>query len=176
MYYVNERLVNLHRIFDQNKREGYLRLDLNENPEGLSQEYIDGVLSGVTPEMVAQYPETLEFTEFLAGRLGTDIEHLSLVNGSSEGIRNIIEAFTALGGEIVCVSPSYAMFEVYSKMYGRDFVPVPYRDDLTITVDDVISKISDDTQLLILVNPNNPMGNAWSETEMTRFFDEALRR
>lgn len=37
MYYVNERLVNLHRIFDQNKREGYLRLDLNENPEGLSQ-------------------------------------------------------------------------------------------------------------------------------------------
>lgn len=92
MYYINERLVNLHRIFDQNKREGYLRLDLNENPEGLSQEFIDGVLSGVTPEMVAQYPETLEFTEFLAGRLGTDIEHLSLVNGSSEGIRNIIEA------------------------------------------------------------------------------------
>lgn len=52
MYYINERLVNLHRIFDQNKREGYLRLDLNENPEGLSQEFIDGVLSGVTPEMV----------------------------------------------------------------------------------------------------------------------------
>lgn len=119
MYYINERLVNLHRIFDQNKREGYLRLDLNENPEGLSQEFIDGVLSGVTPEMVAQYPETLEFTEFLAERLGTDIEHLSLVNGSSEGIRNIIEAFTAPSGEIVCVSPSYAMFEVYSKMYGR---------------------------------------------------------
>ena len=176
MYYINERLVNLHRIFDQNKREGYLRLDLNENPEGLSQEFIDGVLSGVTPEMVAQYPETLEFTEFLAERLGTDIEHLSLVNGSSEGIRNIIEAFTAPSGEIVCVSPSYAMFEVCSKMYGRNFVPVPYRDDLTITVDDVISKISDDTQLLILVNPNNPMGNAWSETEMTRFFEEAERR
>ena len=105
-------------MFDQNKREGYLRLDLNENPVGLPQEFIEEVLAGVTPEMVAQYPETLEFTEFLAGRLGTDIEHLSLVNGSSEGIRNIIEAFTEPGGKIVCVSPSYAMFEVYSKMYG----------------------------------------------------------
>lgn len=176
MYCVNEKLVNLHRIFDQNKREGYLRLDLNENPEGLPQEFIDKVLSGVTPEMVAQYPETLEFTEFLAGRLGTDIEHLSLVNGSSEGIRNIIEAFTEPGGKIVCVSPSYAMFEVYSKMYGRDFVPVAYRDDLTITVEDVISKISDDTQLLILVNPNNPVGNAWTEKEMERFFEEMKRR
>lgn len=39
MYYVNERLMNLQRIFDQNKREGYLRLDLNENPEGLPQEF-----------------------------------------------------------------------------------------------------------------------------------------
>lgn len=103
MYYVNERLMNLQRIFDQNKREGYLRLDLNENPEGLPQDFIDEVLSGVTPEMVAQYPETLEFTEYLAERLGTSIERLSLVNGSSEGIRNIIEAFTEPGGKIVCV-------------------------------------------------------------------------
>lgn len=175
MYYVNNKLASLHRIFDQNKREGYLRLDLNENPEGLPQTFIDEVLSGVTPEMVAQYPETLEFTEYLAERLGTDIEHLSLVNGSSEGIRNIIEAFTEPGGKIVCVSPSYAMFEVYSKMYGRDFVPVPYRDDLTITVDDVVEHLADDVQLLILVNPNNPMGNAWGEDEMARFFDEAER-
>lgn len=176
MYYVNERLMNLQRIFDQNKREGYLRLDLNENPEGLPQEFIDEVLSGVTPEMVAQYPETLEFTEYLAGRLGTSIERLSLVNGSSEGIRNIIEAFTEPGGKIVCVSPSYAMFEVYSKMYGRDFVPVPYREDLTITVDDVLEYLGDDVQLLILVNPNNPMGNAWTKEEMSRFFEEAERR
>ena len=34
MYYINERLVNLHRIFDQNKREGYLRLDLKREPRG----------------------------------------------------------------------------------------------------------------------------------------------
>ena len=99
MYYVNERLVDLNRVFDQNKREGYLRLDLNENPEGLPQSFIDEVLSGVTQEMVSQYPETLEFTEFLAARLGTDVEHISLVNGSSEGIRNIIEAFTAPRGK-----------------------------------------------------------------------------
>ena len=176
MYYVNDKLVGLCRVFDQNKREGYLRLDLNENPVGLPQEFIEEVLAGVTPEMVAQYPETLEFTEFLAGRLGTDIEHLSLVNGSSEGIRNIIEAFTEPGGKIVCVSPSYAMFEVYSKMYGRDFVPVPYRNDLTITVDDVVEHLDDDVQLLILVNPNNPMGNAWSAEEMAHFFEEAERR
>ena len=56
MYYVNDKLVSLCRVFDQNKREGYLRLDLNENPVGLPQEFIEEVLAGVTPEMVAQDP------------------------------------------------------------------------------------------------------------------------
>jgi len=35
MYYLNENVENLFRIFDQNSREEYLRLDLNENPGGL---------------------------------------------------------------------------------------------------------------------------------------------
>lgn len=166
MYYVNEGLVGLNRVFDQNKRQGYLRLDLNENPEGLPQEFIDGVLAQVTPELLAQYPETLEFTEFLAERLGTDIGHLSLVNGSSEGIRNIIHAFTSPGGRIVGVTPSYAMFEVYAQMYGREFVPVAYPDDLKISTSDVVAALDGSTELLIIVNPNNPVGNAWSGSEV----------
>ncbi len=32
MYYLNNNLKNLVRIFDQNERKNYLRLDLNENP------------------------------------------------------------------------------------------------------------------------------------------------
>ena len=81
MYYLNDKIENLERIFDQNERKDYLRLDLNENPGGLPQEFIDKVLSEVTPQFVAQYPETLHFTEVLAKFLGTDIKHLCLVNG-----------------------------------------------------------------------------------------------
>lgn len=176
MFYRNQRLVQLHRIFDQNKREGYLRLDLNENPVGLSQDFINEVLTQVTPDTVSQYPETLEFTQMLAARLGTDISHLSLTNGSSEGIRNIIEAFTSPGGRIVGVSPSYAMFEVYSQMYGRNFIPVRYSDDLTMSVDSIVAEITDDTQLLILVNPNNPMGNSYTSEEMSVLLDAAKER
>ena len=73
MYYLDKKIEDLDRIFDQNKRAGYLRLDLNENPEGLPQEFINEVLKDVTPEFVAQYPETLEFTQVLAKYLGTDI-------------------------------------------------------------------------------------------------------
>lgn len=168
MYYLNERIENLERIFDQNARKDFLRLDLNENPEGLPQEFIASVLKDVTPQFVAQYPETLHFSKVLAKHLHTDIEHLCLVNGSAEGIRYIIQAFTSVNGRIVGVVPSYFMFQVYSEMYGRNLVKVPYNKDLTMSIENIISELTNETQLLILLNPNNPMGNAYSDKEFEK--------
>ena len=165
MYYVNQNIENLHRVFDQNERAGYLRLDLNENPGGLPEEFITSVLESVTPEFVAQYPETLPFTQTLADFLCTDNDHLCLVNGSAEGIRYIIQAFTSDRGRNVGVVPSYFMCQIYAEMYGRTFVKVPYRDDLRMDIRDIIAEMTDDTQLLILLNPNNPMGNVYSDEE-----------
>ena len=165
MYYLDPKVENLYRIFDQNERKGYLRLDLNENPGGLPNDFITKVLGTITPQFVSQYPETLHFTEVLAEFLGTDIQHLCLVNGSAEGIRYIIQAFTSPEGRVVGVVPSYFMFQVYSEMYGRNFVKVPYNDDLTMDVNNIIREMTDDTQLLILLNPNNPMGNVYSDEE-----------
>ena len=173
MYYTNQTVQNLYRIFDQNERKDYLRLDLNENPGGLPEDFVKDVLSKVTPQLISQYPETLHFTEVLAKHLDTDISHLCLVNGSAEGIRYIIQAFTSENGRIVGVVPSYFMFQVYSEMYNRDFVKVPYEDDLTMNIDNIISELTDDTQLLVLLNPNNPMGNVYSDVEFEQIMQIA---
>jgi histidinol-phosphate aminotransferase len=168
VYYLDKKIEGLVRVFDQNERKDFLRLDLNENPGGLPQELVDSVLKEVTPQLVAQYPETLHFTEVLAKHLETDISHVCLVNGSAEGIRYIIQAFTSENGRIVGVVPSYFMFQVYSEMYGRDFVKVPYNEDLTMDVDNIIGELTEETQLLILLNPNNPMGNVYTDEEFER--------
>lgn len=176
MYYSEQRITNLERIFDQNERKDFLRLDLNENPGGLPQDFIGNVLNDVTPQFVAQYPETLHFTEVLANFLKTDIQHLCLVNGSAEGIRYIIQAFTSPKGRIVGVIPSYFMFQVYSEMYGRNFVKVPYNEDLTMDINNIIREMTDDTQLLILLNPNNPMGNVYSDEEFETIMEVAKEK
>ena len=176
MYYLNPRIKDLYRIFDQNERKDYLRLDLNENPGGLPEDLIREVLSGVTPQLVAQYPETLHFTEVLAKYLNTDISHLCLVNGSAEGIRYIMQAFTSEGGRVVGVVPSYFMFQVYSEMYGREFVKVPYNEDLTMDINNIIAEMTEDTQLLILLNPNNPMGNVYSDEEFEKIMEVAREK
>ena len=176
MYYCDRRIESLYRVFDQNERKGYLRLDLNENPGGLPEDFVKQVLNKITPEMIAQYPETLQFTEVLAKHLGTDSAHLCLVNGSAEGIRYIIQAFTSENGRIVGVVPSYFMFQIYAEMYGRDFIKVPYKNDLTMDIDHIISELTEQTQMLILMNPNNPMGNVYTEEEFQRIMQVAKEK
>ena len=175
MYYVNPNLVNLHRIVYQNNRKDYLRLDLNENPGGLPQDFIDEVLEGITPQYVSQYPETYEFESCLSEFLGVKNENICLVNGSSEGIRFIIEAFSSPGWKIVGVVPSYAMYQVYANMYGREFVNILYEDDLTLPVEKIIEKLSEDVELLILLNPNNPIGNVYTNQEFEMILEAAKK-
>lgn len=176
MYYINDGVARLDRVFDQNKREGYLRLDLNENPGGLPAEFVNLVLKDVTPEFLAQYPETIGFTQTLARFLGTEMDRLCLVNGSAEGIRHIIEAYTAPMGKIVGVVPTYAMFDVFSSMYGRQFISVPYTQSLEMPIQNIIEQLSEDVQLLILLNPNNPMGNVYSEQEIAQIIEVAREK
>jgi histidinol-phosphate aminotransferase len=53
-------------------------------------------------------------------------------------------------------------------MYGRDLIKIPYEDDLSMNVDNIINNLTEETQLLVLLNPNNPMGNVYSEAEFER--------
>lgn len=168
MYYLNENIKDLNRIFDQNSREGYLRMDLNENPKGFSQEFINKVLSKVNPELVSKYPEQLKFTQILGKHIGADVEQICLTNGSAEAVRYTIEAYSRPGGKVLSVNPSYAMYAVYSEMYGRVHVPVNYEDDMTLSVDKIIDAITPDIDLVIVLNPNNPMGDTYSFEEMDR--------
>ena len=112
MYYTDENIKNLKRIYDQNSRKQYVRLDLNENPGGLDENFIEQTLKEITPRLISEYPETLEFSQSLADYLKVDLENICLVNGSSEGIRYIIEIFTSVGGKILGVVPTLSLIHI----------------------------------------------------------------
>ena len=173
MYYINPDVENLNRIFDQNSREGFLRLDLNENPGGLPLDFIKKSLKSVDTEFVAKYPETEREQAIIAEHAGVSPENICMTNGSTEAIRHTIEAYTRPGGKIVSVTPAYAMYEVYSKMYGRVHVPVPYKKGFKMDVDDIIACMNDDVDMVVIQNPNNPIGDTFTIDEVQRIVDKA---
>ena len=53
---------------------------------------------------------------------------------------------------------------------------VPYEDDLTMDVNKIIASLTEDTQLLILLNPNNPMGNVYTDEEFEKIMKVAREK
>ena len=49
MYYVNENIKNLYRVKFHDERKDYLRLDMNENPEGLPADFVEEIKKKITP-------------------------------------------------------------------------------------------------------------------------------
>ena len=170
--HVNSHIANTIRVFPPQGRYGKLRYDMNENPEGLPKEFVDSVLREITPEFLAIYPEPDRFLHKYADFVGVGFENLMCTNGSDMAIRYLLETFGEVGKEVVTVAPSFEMYWVNCSILGYKHVPVAYESDLTIKIEKIVSAISDNTRVVVLLNPNNPIGNVYTEAD----FDAVQKR
>lgn len=172
-YYVDENIKNTVRVFPKQERYGYHRYDMNENPEGLPKEFVDEVLREITPEYLAIYPEPDRFIHKYAEFIGAAYKNILTTNGSDMAIRYLLETFGEKGKEVVTVSPSFEMYWVNCSILGLKHVPVAYEPDLTIRIEKILEAISEDTRVVVLLNPNNPVGNVYTEEELERVIARA---
>ncbi len=167
-YYVDENIKATERVFPDQGRYAYHRFDMNENSEGLPKEFVDSVLSEITPEFLAIYPEPDRFLKKYADFVGVGFENVTATNGTDQAIRYVLQTFCGKGHEVVTVSPSFEMYWVNCSILGLKHVPVAYKDDMTIDVDDIIAAITPNTDIVVLLNPNNPMGNVYTAEELEK--------
>lgn len=173
MYYVDENIKNTYRVFPMQGRYDYYRYDMNENPEGLPKAFVDSVLQEITPEFLAIYPEPDRFLNKYADFVGVRYENVLTTNGSDMAIRYLLETFGEKGKEVVTVSPSFEMYAVNCSILGLKHKPVAYEQDLTISIEKIVDAISPDTRIVVLLNPNNPVGNVYTEEELRQVIARA---
>jgi len=172
-YYVNPKFKNMVRVFPPQGRYEYHRYDLNENPKGLPKDFVDNVLREITPEFLAIYPEPDSFLRKYAEFIGVEFENVLTTNGSDMAIRYIFETFGEPDKEVVTVAPSFEMYWVNCCLLGLKHIPVPYEDDLTIRIENIINAIGEHTRIVVLINPNNPIGNTYTEKDVSQIIARA---
>lgn len=173
MIHVNKYIEKTVRVFPEQGRYDYYRFDMNENPTGLPKDFVDDVLKEITPEFLSVYPEPDKFLDKYAKFIGVNRENVTATNGSDMGLRYIMETFGEVGKEVVTVSPTFEMYWVNCCILGYKHVPVKYNNDLTIDVKNIVKAINDNTRIVVLLNPNNPIGNVYSDEEVRQVIDKA---
>lgn len=160
--YLNE----VYRVDPPQGRRDYLRLDMNENPEGLPQDFFVRVMNKITSDILSSYPENGLFKTVLSQNLGVHEENLLITNGSDDAIKTIFEVFGKEGKKIISVYPTFEMYSVYSKIFNMQHITIEYDDEFNVNVHDIADAIDKDTALVSILNPNNPIGNVYSQEDV----------
>lgn len=176
MYYVNPVMKDFVRTNQPEGRGDYIRLDQNENPDGLPKWLFEEVMSKVTPELLAMYPEETAFTKKYAEFLGYKYENVTLTDGSVVAMGYVIKVFGEPNKKLVCVTPTFGMYKVYADMEQMQTVYVSYNKDFTFDVCRLLEQIDEDTSIVSLVNPNMPIGNVYSREEIEAVVEKAKEK
>ena len=171
--HVSQHIKGTQRVFPMQNRYGYLRYDMNENPEGLPKGFVQTVLKEITPEFLAVYPEPDSFIKKYAHFINVNFDNILTTNGSDMAIRYLLETFGEVGKEVVTVTPSFEMYWVNCSILGYKHVPVAYEKDLSLDINKVINAINDNTRIVVLLNPNNPVGNVYTTEEVELVINKA---
>ncbi|MCX6395090.1 MAG: pyridoxal phosphate-dependent aminotransferase [Propionibacteriales bacterium] len=135
-----------------------------------AQGYSDsrGIYSARTA--VAQYYQQRGLTD-------TQVDDVFIGNGVSELISLVLQAFLDDGNEILIPAPDYPLWTGAVALGGG--VPVHYKCDeengWNPDLEDIESKITENTHAIVIINPNNPTGAVYSEEVVRGLVDIARR-
>ena len=139
-----------------------LWLDKNENLDPELLELTRQVLDSVPALALATYPEAGELYRKLARWVGVTPESLLLTPGSDGAIRLTFEAFVEHGEVVIHSVPTFAMYPVYSQIFGAEVHKVEYEPSDTgprLDADGIIKLLREHKpKLLCLPNPDSPTG------------------
>jgi histidinol-phosphate aminotransferase len=141
-------------------------LDKNENLDPAMTKLAQQVLAEIPPIALASYPEAGDLYRKLAHWTGVTPDSLLLTPGSDGAIRLVYEAFVEHGDSVVHTDPTFAMYSVYSQMFGARALTVeyqPHADGPRLDVEHMSRLVRDERpKLLCLPNPDSPTGTVVS--------------
>lgn len=160
-------LKNLVRLENsKDSRLGYLRLDKNENLIPLGEDFLDLVKSKIDEDLISSYPEVYSLYQKISDWTGVNLDQIYVSAGSDGAIKALFEVFVEAGDEVIALHPTYAMYYVYSEMFGANLKKIEYEADLTLDHNKIIQSITGKTRLICIANPNSPTGTIIEKSDL----------
>jgi histidinol-phosphate aminotransferase len=143
----------------EKKIEGEIvKLASNENP----YPPIDEVKRAIVDELerTNRYPNSGSYylCRDLAEHLGVESNQIFVGNGSNEIIDLLVRAFVGRMDEIIYPHPSFIAYDLIVSQVDVMGVMVPLRDTYFVDLLAMKKRVTQNTKLVIVCNPNNPTG------------------
>lgn len=147
-----------------------IKMASNENPLGPSPKAVSAVKKALVN--INRYPESECFylRNAVAKKLKLDTRQIVFGNGSDELIVLALRAFVNEGDEVITADPTFAIYEIASKIQGAKVKKVStkyFKYDLK----GMLGEISKNTRMVFIANPDNPNGTYVTKSELESFLE-----
>ena len=154
---------------------GMIRLGSNENPYGPSPSMRAAMTTAF--EEGCRYPwvANASLIKLIAEKEGVPEDHIVTVAGSTEGLK-IAGITFGKGREIISCSPTFLSMMEYASLWGTEINWVPLTKDLDYNLEEIEKRVSYETGLVFLCNPNNPTGKLLPANQVLDFCETVSKR
>ncbi len=134
-----------------------IKLASNENDYGPSPEAVKQFTS--TADELFRYPDGSGYylKGVIAEHFGVSRENIVLGNGSNEIIDFLCRVLVRPGRSVVSSFPSFLVYQKMVQIMGGENIVIPLKEGCH-DLEAMAAAVRDDTRLIFLDNPNNPMG------------------
>lgn len=148
------------------KREDIIGFSANVNPLGISKKLRTALADRV--EAITEYPDR-EYTSLrrgIATYIDGDMDHILVGNGATELISLFIQMIQPK--KALLVAPTYSEYEREISLQGGvcESYELKERDNFCLDTLDLANHLTDDLDLLVICNPNNPTSTAIPVSQM----------
>ena len=153
------------------RKEDIISFSANVNPLGISTRLRSELANHI--DVITTYPdrEYRGLREAIARYCNTKPEHILVGNGSTELISLFIQITHPK--KALILGPTYSEYEREITLEGGRTAYYPLREnqDFQLQLEDFKSKLTDDLDLVVLCNPNNPTSTCITRNEMRDILD-----
>jgi len=159
---------------DIDRPDYMIRLSANENPYGPSRVALKAISANM--HLTNRYSDTPhELIRIIADINGIASDNIVIGTGSTEML-NVAGMLASQGnGSVVCVDPTYQALLRYAENSGAEIIRVPVNENLSADLDAIRAAVRIDTDLIYLVNPNNPVPSVIEKNAMRNFVLEMAK-
>ena len=162
--------------FNPRKLSRPIRLSSNENPYGPSERVRNAVKDAFNDGCRYPYQYMDELAVILAKKHGVDPESIMITGGSTEGLKVAGITFTKNGGEIIAAKPTFLAMMQYAEMWGANINWVPVDENMGYDLDEIEKRISSETKMIFVCNPNNPTATLLPSDRLVDFCTSVSKR
>ena len=157
------------------KKEDITSFSANINPLGISGKLCASLAAHL--DAITSYPDRnyKKLRECIGAYCGINTDSVIVGNGSTELISLTISVISPKRALIL--GPTYSEYEREVSLQGGQTRYYPLREEqkFRMDVNDFCSHLTDDLDLVVLCNPNNPTSSAITNSEMRKILDAALQ-